>query len=176
VLIFWPGKQRVVATKENALTPLARDVGEARMKHIANKFFTDIRCGGYHTIALTSKAKVYAWGKNKCVCSRVFAPVFCVGQHSVSPSRIISPSLTHHLRYGQLGIDSLENSYVPTLISKLQLLNVNVISAGYHHSICITGDGDACVSMRARVSVVADLLQSKLRILHVAVFAHMQLT
>jgi len=89
VLIFWRGKQRVVATKENALTPLARDVGEARMKHIANKFFTDIRCGGYHTIALTSKAKVYAWGKNKCVCSRVFAPVFVLvntQSHRVSSS------------------------------------------------------------------------------------------
>jgi alpha-tubulin suppressor-like RCC1 family protein len=35
------------------------------MKHIGNKFFCDIHCGGYHTVALTSKAKVFAWGKNK---------------------------------------------------------------------------------------------------------------
>jgi hypothetical protein len=50
-------------------------------------------------------------------------------------------------RYGQLGIDSVENCFVPTAISKLNLLNVNVIAAGYHHSLCITGDGDACVVM-----------------------------
>ncbi len=48
-------------------------------------------------------------------------------------------------RYGQLGIDSVENCFVPTSISKLNLLNVDVIAAGYHHSLCITGDGDACV-------------------------------
>jgi alpha-tubulin suppressor-like RCC1 family protein len=48
------------------VTVIARDMGEARMKHITNKFFTDIHCGGYHTVALTSKAKVFAWGKNKC--------------------------------------------------------------------------------------------------------------
>ena len=48
------------------VTVIARDMGESRMKHITNKFFTDIHCGGYHTIALTSKAKVFAWGKNKC--------------------------------------------------------------------------------------------------------------
>jgi hypothetical protein len=47
------------------------------------------------------------------------------------------------IRYGQLGIDSVENSAVPTLILKLQLLNVTVVAAGYHHSMCITGDGDA---------------------------------
>ena len=43
------------------------------MKHIGNKFFCDIHCGGYHTIALTSKAKVFAWGKNKCA---LFPPRF----------------------------------------------------------------------------------------------------
>jgi hypothetical protein len=31
------------------------------------------------------------------------------------------------------------------LIAKLLLLNVSVVAAGYHHSLCITGDGDACV-------------------------------
>lgn len=36
------------------------------MKHMSNKYFCDIQCGGYHTLALTSKAKVFAWGKNKC--------------------------------------------------------------------------------------------------------------
>jgi len=51
-----------------ALTRVRRDVGEARMKHISNKFFCDIHCGGYHTVALTSKAKVFAWGKNKYAC------------------------------------------------------------------------------------------------------------
>jgi alpha-tubulin suppressor-like RCC1 family protein len=51
-------------------------------------------------------------------------------------------------RYGQLGIGNTENCSVPTLIAKLQLLNVNVIAAGYHHSMCITGDGDACVGVR----------------------------
>ncbi len=73
---------------------------------------------------------------------------------AVSRARI-PPHLQHHAcRYGQLGIDSLDNSYVPTLISKLQLLNVSVIAAGYHHSICITGDGDACVAVRACDSVL----------------------
>jgi hypothetical protein len=39
----------------------------------------------------------------------------------------------------------VENCVVPTSIAKLNLLNVTVIAAGYHHSLCITGDGDACV-------------------------------
>ena len=73
---------------------------------------------------------------------------------AVSRARI-PPHLLHHAcRYGQLGIDSVDNSYVPTLISRLQLLNVSVIAAGYHHSICITGDGDACVAVRAYDSVL----------------------
>lgn len=84
-----------------------------RMKNTKNKIFTDISVGTWHCLAITSKKKVYAWGKNK------------YGQ----------------LGLGNTTNLPLPTSILP-LSDPLNPKNVRCMAAGRSHSAIISEDGD----------------------------------
>ena len=84
-----------------------------RLKNTKNKIFTNIIVGNWHNLAITSKKKVYAWGKNK------------YGQ----------------LGLGHTNNLSLPTSIL-TLSDPLNPKNVRCMAAGKSHSVIIAEDGD----------------------------------
>ena len=84
-----------------------------RLKSTKNKIFTDLIVGNWHNLAITSKKKVYAWGKNK------------YGQ----------------LGLGHTNNLALPTSILP-LSDPLNPKNVRCMAAGKSHSAVIAEDGD----------------------------------
>jgi len=84
-----------------------------RLKNTKNKIFTDVIVGNWHCLAITSKKKVYAWGKNK------------YGQ----------------LGLGHTNNLPLPTSILP-LSDPLNPKNVRCMAAGKGHSAVIAEDGD----------------------------------
>ena len=96
-------------------TPIEQccDPDVPRLKNCKNKIFTDVITGAWHCLAITSKKKVYAWGKNK------------YGQ----------------LGLGHTNNLHTPTSILP-LSDPLNPKNVRCIAAGKSHSAVITEDGD----------------------------------
>ena len=84
-----------------------------RLKSTKNKIFSDVIVGNWHNLAITSKKKVYAWGKNK------------YGQ----------------LGLGHTNNLALPTSILP-LSDPLNPKNVRCMAAGKSHSAVIAEDGD----------------------------------
>ena len=84
-----------------------------RLKNTKNKIFRDIIVGNWHCLAITTKKKVYAWGKNK------------YGQ----------------LGLGHTNSMHTPTSILP-LSDPLNPKNVRCIATGKSHSAVVTEDGD----------------------------------
>jgi len=96
-------------------TPIeyCRDPDEIRLKRASNKIFRDVVVGKWHNVAITTKRKVYTWGKNK------------YGQ----------------LGLGHTNNQSLPNCILP-LSDPFLPKNVRSIAAGKSHSAVVVEDGD----------------------------------
>ena len=116
-----------------------------------------ISAGYAHTLALLKDGSVYAWGSNKYgrlgnnVCESCSAPIKVEG---LSGIKSVSAGLNHSLAlsrdgsvyawgrnvYGQLGDGTCIDSFIPVYCVE-GLPKIESISAGYVHSLALSGDG-----------------------------------
>ena len=121
----------------------------------------DIKCGGEHSLFLSSNNNLYA-------CGHGYLGQLGLGNDKNIKSPLIVQSLTnknvieiaagwsHSLvliddgnvystgcnKYGELGLGKKSNRYNYTWISKLSKLNIKHISAGGHHSWCLLDNSE----------------------------------
>ncbi|XP_051896977.1 probable E3 ubiquitin-protein ligase HERC4 [Pristis pectinata] len=120
-----------------------------------------IRCGHYHSLALSRDGTVYSWGQNtygqlgngkdlekqqhpQRVRSLTGIPV---AQIAAGESHSFALSLSGAVygwgrnNHGQLGLKDREDREIPCHVNPLKRLNVSYISCGNQHSVVLTQDG-----------------------------------
>ena len=116
----------------------------------------DIKCGGEHSLFLSSNNKLYACGhgylgqlglgnnKNiniptivKCLTNKIIKEIAAGWSHSLVLTSEGNVYSTGCNKYGELGIGKNLNRYKYIWIESLANLNIKHISAGGHHSWCL---------------------------------------
>ncbi|RWS12069.1 E3 ubiquitin-protein ligase HERC4-like protein [Dinothrombium tinctorium] len=130
------------------------------VKKLAHEFVVQIACGGNHSIALTNKGSLYAWGSNafgqigdgmkgNCVYVPTLVehlhgvPIRCIsagGSHTCAVSYLNNLYVWGKNESGQLGLNDTRNRLKPTLQPSLSNC-VCYVSCGEDHSAAITKDG-----------------------------------
>ncbi|XP_072898576.1 probable E3 ubiquitin-protein ligase HERC6 [Hemitrygon akajei] len=120
-----------------------------------------IRCGHYHSLALSQDGTVYSWGQNtygqlgngkalekqnypKRVKNLTGIPVALIaagGSHSFALSLSGAVHGWGRNEHGQLGLKDKKDREFPCSVNQLRRLNVAYISCGSHHSVVLTKDG-----------------------------------
>ncbi|XP_062902909.1 probable E3 ubiquitin-protein ligase HERC4 [Mobula hypostoma] len=120
-----------------------------------------IRCGHYHSLALSQDGTVYSWGLNtygqlgngkdlekqsrpQRVRSLTGIPVALIaagGSHSFALSLSGAVYGWGRNEHGQLGLKDKADREIPYSVDQLRRLNVAYISCGSHHSVVLTKDG-----------------------------------
>ena len=119
--------------------------------------------GKDHSLILTTDQKIYGWGdcesgkigrmlksrnrnKQALMIEKVHAKkatnIFCGSNHSFfvkQKNELYAWGLNN---YGQLGIGHRENTAMPTLVRKLQGVELAQVGGGEHHSFALTKDGE----------------------------------
>ena len=119
-----------------------------------------IVAGGYHSLALTTDGKIYAWGNNQygqlgdgTTLSKI-SPVLVnlppgVTAKAISAGLSFSAALTSDGKvytwgdnqYGQLGDGTTISKTSPVLVNLPPNVNITTISSGIHHNLALTADG-----------------------------------
>jgi alpha-tubulin suppressor-like RCC1 family protein len=129
---------------------------------LSHKHIVYIKCGAFHSLALTRSGEVYAWGFNESgqIANESFEnqliPIIVNhfdGQHikQISCGCLHSMALTENgqvfnwgdNRFGQLGVGNNENSNTPKLI-RIET-PIKKISCSYFHNLLLSCDGDLYV-------------------------------
>ena len=116
----------------------------------------DIKCGGEHSLFLSSNNNLYACGhgylgqlgfgndKNinkplivKSLTNKKIIEIAAGWSHSMVLTSEGNIYTTGCNKYGELGIGKKSNKYNYTWVNKLHKLNIRHISAGGHHSWCL---------------------------------------
>ncbi|XP_078259645.1 putative E3 ubiquitin-protein ligase HERC4 isoform X1 [Rhinoraja longicauda] len=121
-----------------------------------------IRCGHYHSLALSQDCTVYSWGQNtygqlgiktslkkqpdpqsvSCLRGIPVAQITAGESHSFALSLSGAVYAWGRNDRGQLGLKDTADRHDPCLVQQLKKLNVNYISCGNKHSVVVTKDGD----------------------------------
>jgi alpha-tubulin suppressor-like RCC1 family protein len=134
-----------------------------------NKFVTQVSCGGYHTLALTDRDELFAFGSglygecgygeflNTSAPKLVKMPkvknpkdnfegrtvqISAGGHHSfvlTEQGYLYSFGFASH---GQLGLRNTVNQSEPQLVRSLRNKQVRQVAAGWNHTLVLTHDGD----------------------------------
>uniref|UniRef100_A0A7S3PDQ3 BTB domain-containing protein n=1 Tax=Aplanochytrium stocchinoi TaxID=215587 RepID=A0A7S3PDQ3_9STRA len=118
---------------------------------------SQLACGYYHTIALTNKGAVYAFGRNDYgqlgldnkenkrwphrieeLIHEDVVHVTCGCYHSLFLTESGSVYATGRNNHGQLGVDVADESLVPVVIEALKHVRITHLAAGFYHSICLS--------------------------------------
>jgi len=171
------GEGRVFACGKNDYGQLGIESGENQKRMVTirgaleNENVIDIRCGYYHTLALTSRGRVYGFGRNdygqlglgQINVQRVHGP-HIIGElenkgvvkisagcyHSVFGSDTGMLYVCGRNNHGQLGTGDTSERHLPHPIDTFQGENINMIAAGFYNTIILTGgdsDDDCCAGM-----------------------------
>ena len=116
----------------------------------------DIKCGGEHSLFLSSNHHLYVCGhgyfgqlglgnnKNinsplivKSLTNKIIIEIASGWSHSLVLTNELNVYSTGCNKYGELGIGKKSNSYNYVWISKISKLNIKHIAAGGHHSWCL---------------------------------------
>ena len=142
--------------------PVEVDASDA----LSGKTITAIAAGYYHTIALDSEGKVYAWGdngygqlgNNSTTHSNIPVAVNISGVLSGKTITAIAAGTFHTValdsdekiyawgwnKFGQLGDNTTTNSNVPIAVNTSGVLSgktITVIAAGCRHTVALDSDG-----------------------------------
>ncbi|XP_069781822.1 probable E3 ubiquitin-protein ligase HERC6 isoform X2 [Narcine bancroftii] len=121
-----------------------------------------IRCGHYHSLALSQAGTVYSWGQNTCgqlgngQCSRRDSNPQRVRFLNGIPITLIAAGESHSFalslsgavygwgsnNYGQLGLKNIIDQAKPCFMDQLKMLDVCYISCGNNHSVLLTKAGN----------------------------------
>ena len=121
----------------------------------------DIKCGGEHSLFLSSNNHLYAcghgylgqlgFGNNKNINSplivqslgnKIIIEIAAGWSHSLVLTNEGNIYSTGCNKYGELGIGKKHNRYNYKWVSKLSKLNIKHISAGGHHSWCLLDNSE----------------------------------
>jgi hypothetical protein len=120
---------------------------------------TVIKCGAYHSLALTQSGEVYAWGSNyygqigcgdnfdKSIPTKVKAlndikikMISCGFHHSMALTENGCVYSWGYNEFGQLGIGNTKNSNTPKQIEMKDII-IDKITCGAYHSLLLTNMG-----------------------------------
>jgi alpha-tubulin suppressor-like RCC1 family protein len=124
--------------------------------------FTQVSAGTYHSLAVGSDNKTYAWGENRygklgngsntdsnvpvqvtLPTAVTFIQVSAGGTHSLAVGSDNNTYAWGYNSYGQLGNGSSTNSNVPVQVTLPTGVTFTQVSAGLGHSLAVGSDGNA---------------------------------
>ncbi len=125
---------------------------------LSSKFIVDVKCGDWHSLALTSTGEVYAWGDNQfgqigsgnsrtlestpvklAFQGHLIIAISCGSLHSIALTEKGSVFTWGFNNNGQLGLGNTRNLSKPKLIEREW--NISKIGCGQIHSLLLTTDG-----------------------------------
>jgi tRNA A-37 threonylcarbamoyl transferase component Bud32 len=128
-------------------------------KLLSDLSITVIKCGAYHSLALTQSGEVYAWGGNfkrqigcgnnyiksmptklKALSDIKIKMISCGYNHSMALSENGCVYSWGYNKYGQLGIGNRKNSNTPKQIEMKDII-IDKILCGKNHSLLLTNNG-----------------------------------
>lgn len=126
---------------------------------LEGKTIVSITCGRYHTIALDSNGKVYGWGSNMydqlglegfgsspqpielvLLAGKTIVEIACGSYHSIVIDNTGKLYAFGNNMYGQLGIESSDNS-IPIEVASLSTKNIINIACGSYHTLALDSTG-----------------------------------
>ena len=129
------------------------------IKTLSDLTVTQISCGSYHSMALTSDGKVFIWGDNKCdlllntshkiikrpakvEINQIIVSISCGVSHSMALSVSGMVYVWGNNVFGQLGRNNTINSVKETKVKPLQgFVSISKAICGPNHSLILTIDG-----------------------------------
>ncbi|XP_077634922.1 RCC1 and BTB domain-containing protein 2-like [Crocuta crocuta] len=129
--------------------------------NLSNKQVTEVACGSYHSLVLTSDGEVFAWGYNNsgqvgsgstanqpiprrvtgCLQNKVVVNIACGQMCSMAVVNTGEVYVWGYNGNGQLGLGSSGNQPTPCRISALQGIRVQRVACGYAHTLVLTDEG-----------------------------------
>jgi len=103
------------------------------INELSDKFIVSFACGGFHTLALTSDNKLFAWGSSELgECG--------TGEKNCysKPKQIFFHNLKNQKNSKNESIEELTNNYQEDDKNN-EDIQIKQIAAGGHHSIVLTG-------------------------------------
>ena len=159
VMTFGCGKFGRLGHGDDTSQPLPKLVEEL---HRRRERVVAVSAGGEHTLALTTRRSVYAWGNGQCgrlglgigQTEDALVPKHVTSLRSVAVSHIAA-GLAHSLvttttgqvfafgwgAFGQLGLGSADDACIPTPITALFGQFIVQSSAGAQHSVFLSATG-----------------------------------
>ena len=132
-----------------------------------NEFVVDIACGGHHSLALTNKGEVYAWGHNvsgQVGCGTILSTVqpipkllhivlngkkvvhiSCGDSSSVAVTDNGEVYSWGHNGVGQLGIGNCTSQAEPQKVATFAKIVIEKVVCGYMHTLALSDEGDLYV-------------------------------
>ncbi len=129
-----------------------------RNAFLSSKCIVDVKCGDWHSLALTSTGEVYAWGDNKfgqigngssrtlestpvklAFQGHLIIAISCGSLHSIALTEKGSVFTWGFNNNGQLGLGNTRDLSKPKLIEREW--NISKIVCGQIHSLLLTTDG-----------------------------------
>ncbi|XP_004399545.1 PREDICTED: RCC1 and BTB domain-containing protein 2 isoform X3 [Odobenus rosmarus divergens] len=122
--------------------------------NLSNKQVTEVACGSYHSLVLTSDGEVFAWGYNNsgqvgsgstanqpiprrvtgCLQNKVVVNIACGQMCSMAVVNTGEVYVWGYNGNGQLGLGSSGNQPTPCRIAALQGIRVQRVACGYAHT------------------------------------------
>ncbi|XP_027445120.1 RCC1 and BTB domain-containing protein 2 isoform X3 [Zalophus californianus] len=129
--------------------------------NLSNKQVTEVACGSYHSLVLTSDGEVFAWGYNNsgqvgsgstanqpiprrvmgCLQNKVVVNIACGQMCSMAVVNTGEVYVWGYNGNGQLGLGSSGNQPTPCRIAALQGIRVQRVACGYAHTLVLTDEG-----------------------------------
>ncbi|KAB1267662.1 RCC1 and BTB domain-containing protein 2 [Camelus dromedarius] len=129
--------------------------------NLSNKQVTEVACGSYHSLVLTSDGEVFAWGYNNsgqigsgstanqpiprrvtgCLQNKVVVNIACGQMCSMAVVDTGEVFVWGYNGNGQLGLGSGGNQPTPCRIAALQGIRVQRVACGYAHTLVLTDEG-----------------------------------
>ena len=134
------------------------------IKKLSNLTVTQISCGSYHSMALTSDGKLFIWGDNRFNLLFGFSEkkiefpteveffdqievtivsISCGDSHSMALSKSGQLFVWGDNQFGQLGRNNTENNVKETKVKPLKcFVSIKKAICGPNHSLILTTDGE----------------------------------
>lgn len=134
---------------------------------LTNKHVVQVSCGGYHTLALTDKNEIYAWGSGlygecgygeflntnspklvlmpwvkRSAEEQLIKEISAGGHHSIVLTEygyVFSFGFASH---GQLGLRNTVNQSEPQLVTDMRSKPIKSVAAGWNHTLLLSERGD----------------------------------
>ncbi|XP_017764789.1 PREDICTED: RCC1 and BTB domain-containing protein 1-like [Eufriesea mexicana] len=136
-------------------------------KNISTECIVDVACGAFHSLALTLRGNVFAWGENTygqvgngdttnvtvCIPKMVnyalsdkkVVWISCCQSSSVAVTDKGEVYSWGENGVGQLGIGILGSRTVPQKVTQLNFVVISKVVCGYVHMLALSNDGDLFV-------------------------------